>query len=136
MRDLASNVKISRAISPVSVSDNTALVSQIISTKGFNSLMFAILIGAVADADATFAVLVEHGDSDTLADAAAVPDSMLNGLESEAAFQFDSDNGTREIGYVGDKDYVRLTITPSANAGAALIAAAAIQGHAASAPAA
>jgi hypothetical protein len=129
MRDLYNNVAVRRAISPVSVADNTAAVSQIIDMLGFASLMFAILIGSVADADATFAVLIEDGDASNLSDAAAVDDLQLLGTEAGAAFQFDDDNEARKIGYTGDKRYVRLTITPTGNASAALISATAVLGH-------
>lgn len=130
MRDLYNNLAIRRAISPVSVADNTAQVSQIIDRQGFDSLVFGIAIGSVADADATFTVLVEDGNDSGLSDAAAVADSELNGTEAAAGFQFDSDNQTRKIGYNGIKRYVRLTITPANNASAALLSAVAILGHA------
>lgn len=129
MRDLMNHVHPVRAISPVSVADNTAQVSEIIDTRGFDSLTFLILTGSVADADATFAVLVEDGDESDLSDNAAVADEHLVGTEALAGFQFDDDNETRKIGYVGPKRYVRLTITPAANASAALVAAVALMGH-------
>lgn len=130
MRDLYNHLTFRRAISPVSVADNTAAVSQIIDVQGFDSLVFAIATGSLGDADATFAVLVEHGDDSGLSDAAAVADAELNGTEAAAGFQFDDDNETRKIGYIGNKRYVRLTITPSGNASAALIAAMAVLGNA------
>lgn len=130
MRDLYNNLSIRRAISPVSVADNTAQVSQIIDRQGFDSLVFGIAIGSVADADATFTVLVEDGNDSGLSDAAAVADAELNGTEAAAGFQFDSDNQTRKIGYNGIKRYVRLTITPANNASAALLSAVAILSHA------
>lgn len=126
MRDMMSNIDPKRAISPVSVADNTAAVSQIIDMQGSDALTFVIATGSIADADATFAVLVEHGDAANLSDAAAVPDEQLVGTEVLAGFQFDDDNECRKIGYRGGKRYVRLTITPSANASAALLAAVAI----------
>lgn len=132
--DLHNKLAIRRAISPVSVADNTALVSQIIDRQGFSALEFAIAIGAIADADATFAVLIEDGDAANLSDAAAVADALLIGTEAAAGFQFDDDNETRKIGYAGNKRYVRLTITPTGNASAALIAAIAILGGAHSSP--
>lgn len=134
MKDIHNNIKVSRATSPQSVADNTALVSQIIDTQGYDSLEFVIATGSIADADATFAVLVEHGDIANLSDAAAVSDSELLGTEAEAGFQFDDDNEVRKIGYAGNKRYVRLTITPSGNSGAALISAVAVQGHPGNAP--
>lgn len=134
MRDLKNLIEIRRAISPVSVADNTAQVSQIIDKRGYDSLVFAIATGAIADADVTFTVLLEHGDDAALADAAAVPDDMLNGTEALAGFQFDDDNETRALGYHGDKRYTRLTITPANNASAALLAAVAVLGNPHQAP--
>ncbi len=129
MKDLASNIDVRRAISPVVVADNTAQVSQIIDMLGYRSLTFLIATGTLADADATFAVLVEEGDAANLSDSASVQDHDLLGTEALAGFQFDSDNATRKIGYVGSKRYVRLTITPTANAGSAPMAAVALLGH-------
>lgn len=134
MRDLFNNITVARAISPVSVSDNTAQAGQIIDRQGYDSLTFAIAAGSLADADATFAVLVEHGDAANLTDAAAAPDGDLLGTEALAGFTFADDNATRKIGYRGAKRYVRLTITPAANASAALFGAVALLGHAQLAP--
>lgn len=134
MKDLYSHIDVRRALSPVSVADNTPLVSQIIDRQAFESLTFPIAIGSVADADATFTVLVEHGEVSNLSDAAAVADEELLGTEAGASFQFDSDNGVRKIGYVGGRRYVRLTITPAGNASAAVVSALAILGHPARLP--
>lgn len=127
MRDLANHLHLKRAISPAAaVADNTPFVSQIIDRLGYEKLVFAILIGAIADADATFAVLVEAGDAANLSDAAAVPDAQLTGTEALAGFRYDDDDKVRKIGYVGPKRYVRLTITPAGNSGNAFVAAIAI----------
>jgi hypothetical protein len=129
LRDQLSNIHPIRAISPVSVADNTALVSEIIDTRGYGACTFVILTGSLADVDATFAVTVDHGDAANLSDAAAVPAAQLVGTAALANFQFDDDNETRKIGYVGSRRYVRLTVTPSGNSGAALVAAVAVLGH-------
>jgi len=134
MRDLMNNVHLKRAISPVSVSDDTAQVSQIIDTQGYNSLTFAILAGSLADAGATFTALVEHDDAAGFGTAAAVSDDELIGTEALASFNQGDDNKCFKIGYAGTKRYVRLTITPAGNASAALVAAVAILGHPAQAP--
>lgn len=134
MRDLHNNIAIKRAISPVSVADTTAQVSQIIDRAGFGALEFVIATGSIADADATFTVLVEDGDAPNLSDASAVADTGLLGTEVLAAFQFDDDNECRKIGYIGNKRYVRLTITPVNNASAALLSAVAILGRPFSTP--
>lgn len=135
MRDITSNLLVKRAISPVSVSDNTAFVSQIIDRQGFDSLMFAIAIGSVADADATFTTLLEESDDSGMSGATAVADADMTSQtygtapETAASFQFDDDNEVRKLGYIGNKRYVRLTITPANNASAALVSALAILGH-------
>ncbi|MGQ0740923.1 MAG: hypothetical protein ACT4OG_01320 [Alphaproteobacteria bacterium] len=129
MKDLFNNIAVKTAIAPVSVADNTAQVSSIIDRRGYESVTFAIATGDIADADATFAVLVEHGDAANLSDAAAVADADLLGSEALAGFTFADDNETRKIGYTGGKRYVRLTVTPSNNASAALISAVCILGH-------
>lgn len=130
MRDLFNHVRAVRAISPVSVSDNTAQVGVIVDRQGYQSLTYLIALGSIADADVAFTVLLEEGDQANLSDAAAVADADLLGTELLAGFQFDSDNGCRKLGYRGNKRYTRLTITPANNASAALLCALALLGHA------
>lgn len=134
MKDLFNNITLKRVISPVSVADNTAQVGQIIDRKGFNSLTYGIVTGSLADADATFAVLLEEGDAANLSDAAAVADADLLGTEALASFLFSDDDKCFKLGYKGNKRYTRLTITPAANASAGLFMAVAILGHPESAP--
>lgn len=134
MRDMMSNIDVKRAISPVSVADNTAQVGQIIDRRGFDSLTYVIALGSIADADVTFTVLLEEGDQSNLSDAAAVADADLIGTEVLAGFQFDDDNECRKLGYKGNKRYTRLTITPANNTGAALLAAVAVLGDPAQRP--
>lgn len=134
MKDLMNLIDVKRVISPASVADTTAQVGQIIDRKGFDSLTYIIATGSIADADATFTVLLEEGDAANLSDAAAVADADLIGTEVLAAFQFDDDNECRKLGYKGTKRYTRLTITPVANASAALLSAVAVLGGPQSAP--
>jgi hypothetical protein len=137
MRDLANSIAVRRAISPAAATtDNTPFVSQIIDLAGFDKMMFVINAGALADADATFTTLVEHGDQANLSDAAAVPDSQLTGTEAAASLTFADDNAVRKIGYVGPKRYVRLTVTPANNTGNAFISAVALLSSARYKPAA
>ncbi len=123
MRDLLNNIDLKRGILPAAaVTDNTAFVSQILDVRGLNSATFAILTGSLADADATFTVLVEEGDQANLADAAAVADDDLIGTEALASFTFADDNKVFKVGYRGGKRYVRVTVTPSNNTGNAFVA--------------
>jgi len=134
MRDLMNNIHTSRGLSPVVAgTDNTAYVSTAADLKGFGSCVFALMIGANTDADATFTVLFE--DSADNVTYAAVDDAYLNGTEVLASFQFDDDNETRKIGYTGTKRYVRVTVTPAGNgAGNIYMAGIWILGHPERAP--
>ena len=134
MRDQFNEVYPKRVLSPVSVSDNTAQVGEIIDRQGYESLTYLIAVGPMADANATFAVLLEEGDASNLSDAAAVADADLLGTEALAGFQFDDDNECRKLGYRGSKRYTRLTITPASNTSAALVAAIALLGNPEQAP--
>ena len=79
MRDLHNNI-IWRGISPAAaVTDNTPFVSQIVDLQGYDAAEFVILTGSLADADATFTTLLEHGDAANLSDAAAGPDDRCWG---------------------------------------------------------
>lgn len=132
MKDLSNSITLKRVISPVSVADTTAQVGTAVDRKGFESVTYAIATGSIADADATFTVLLqESDDNSTYTD---VADADLLGTEALAGFQFDDDNECRKLGYIGAKRYTKLTITPVANASAALISAVAILGHAAVKP--
>jgi hypothetical protein len=134
-RDLHNCINVKRGLSPVAaVTDNTAFVSEIVDTYGYESAEFIILTGSLADADATFTVLVEDGDDSGLSDNAAVADKFLLGTEALASFTFAADNKVFKIGYVGDKRYVRVTITPANNTGNAFIAGAWLLGHPRSLP--
>jgi hypothetical protein len=136
MRDMLNNIHPLTAIEPVAArTNNTAIVSSIIDTRGYDALTFAILVGTNTDADVTFAVTMDHGDVSNLSDAAAVPAADLVGTLALAGYIFSDDAETRKIGYGGNKRYVRLTVTPTGNdAGNIFIAAVAILGNPLQAP--
>ena len=125
MKDLMNLIDVKRVISPVSVADNTAQVGTVVDRKGYDGVTYLIATGSIADADATFTVLLEESDASG-SGYTAVSDDDLIGTEVLAAFQFDDDNECRKLGYKGAKRYTRLTITPVNNASAALLAAVAV----------
>ena len=130
-RELHSTLKFSRGVSPAAATtDNTAYVSQIIDLQGYDSAEYVIITGSLADADATFTTLVEHGEAANLSDAAAVPDAQLTNTEATASFTFAADDSVTSIGYIGDKRYVRVTVTPAANTGNVFIAGVWVRGNA------
>ena len=136
MESLYQNVQTRRAISPIAaITDNTAMVSQIIDMQGYASMMFVMAIGALTDVDATFVVLLEESDDSGLSGANNVADSDMVGSEALATFLFSSDDTTEKLEYIGTKRYVRLTVTPSANnSGNIFLAAVALMGNPRHAP--
>lgn len=135
-RDIHNSLHFVPLIAPVAArTDNTAIVSAIIDTLGYESVELVLVTGTNTDTNATFAVVVDDGDAANLSDAANVADKFLLGTEAEAGFTFADDVETRKIGYVGQKRYVRMTVTPSGNdSGNIFIAGVAVLGHARSAP--
>lgn len=133
MKDLMNVIDVKRVISPVSVSDNTAQAGQAVDRKGYDGVTYIIATGSIADADATFTVLLEESDASG-SGYTAVSDDDLIGTEVLAAFQFDDDNECRKLGYKGTKRYTKLTITPVNNASAALLSAVCILSRPAIAP--
>lgn len=135
--DLHNNIHPLIAIAPVAArTDNTAIVSSIVDTRGYNACEFVIVTGTNTDADVTFTVLVEDADEVAFnVTNAAVPDSGLLGTELLAGFAFGDDGETRKIGYIGGKRFVRVTITPANNgAGDIFLAAVWILGSPSLAP--
>ena len=122
MKDLMNVIDVKRAISPVSVSDNTAQVGEVVDRKGYDGVTYVIATGSLADADVTFTVLLEESDTSG-SGYTAVSDDDLIGTEALASFQYNDDNECRKLGYKGTKRYTKLTITPANNASAALMSA-------------
>jgi hypothetical protein len=125
--DAASRTKFTQAIAPVVVTDNTAQVSNILDTQGYDANTWVATMGTLADADATFAVTVDEGDASNLSGSNSVAAADLIGTTSGASFTFADDNKTVKIGYKGTKRYIRVTVTPSNNTGNAPIAAVWVQ---------
>ena len=111
----------------MNVSDNAAQVSQIIDRAGYDGLEFIIALGSLADSDAVFAVLLEQSDvSDLSSGKTTCSDSETISTQTLVSFIFSDDDKIKRLGYIGGKRYLRLTITPSNNTSAALIAAVAV----------
>ncbi len=127
--DLHDVIDVRPAIVPQVVTNDTPLVSALIDRKGFAALECALATGHLADTTGTtFTVLVEDGDELALGDAAAVADGDLLGTEAAASFRGGDDDQALKIGYRGNKRYVRMTLTPASNSGAAVSALAILGG--------
>lgn len=131
MRDLMNSIHTVNAIPPIAArTDNTAIVSSIIDTLGYDSTTFVLSIGTNTDTNATFAVTMDEGTASDLTGSNAVAAVDLVGTYALAGFTFADDTETRKIGYIGTKRYVRLTVTPTGNdSGNIFLAAVAVLGH-------
>jgi hypothetical protein len=140
MRDNISNDSYKVAIPPVIPTNNTAQVGNWIDRSGFDSLSFAIETGTIVTDGATFTVLMEEASAADQSDNAAVADqdmlSQVEGVapETAAGLGVAVSNTATKIGYIGGKQYVRITVTPASNSGAAPLAAVAKLSNAYSRP--
>lgn len=132
MKDQLNEIHLVPSIAPATRTNlgTTPIVGAIVDRRGYESLTYAIQTGALTDANAVYATLLEHGDDPALSDAAAVPDEELISTEAQAGFTFANDGVCKKLGYRGTKRYSRLTITPTvtADAGDSPISAMAILG--------
>lgn len=136
MKDLMNLITPVPVIAPaLNTNADTAIVGAIVDRDGYESVTYVINTGTLTDANATFAVLLEEGDAANLSDAAAVADIDLLGTEVLAGFTFAADGVCRKLGYIGSKQYTRLTVTPTGNnSGDAPIGAVCLLGHPHAAP--
>lgn len=128
MLDLHNTIKCVVALAPqTQTNSDTAIVGEIIDMAGFDTCELVILTGTLTDADATFALTLEHGDDSGLSDTAVPAAGDLIGTTAACAFTFADDKKTKKVGYRGTKRYIRPTITPTNNnSGAAPVAMLAI----------
>lgn len=123
-RDFKSNFELSVAANFVTQADNTALVATV--TRGYEDMSaLALVLGSVADADATFTLAVTESDDNSSYDTA--PISSYNGTLTGVAF--DDDNTVHVVSYFGKKKYWRLTVTPVNNTGSLNFGILKISGH-------
>lgn len=116
--DILNTLAIRRLISPFrQTNSSTAVVSQILDRQGFDRVGIVIQTGDLTDANATFACTLEESNDSGMSGAAAVAAADLVGgtVASALNFAFGDDNVFKQIGYIGTKRYLRLTITPTGN---------------------
>jgi hypothetical protein len=130
MKDLFNAIKLIKSYAPKDeAADATDQVGAVIDLKGFRGFVYGIMTGLIADAGAVFSVKIEHADElafnvtnvavpvadlqmDT--DAGAVLDATPES-GFQCAFDQANDGAIAKIGYIGDKRYLRMTISPVGN---------------------
>lgn len=127
LRDLHANIAVDLAKSVTALSNDTAITSGWVDLQGDDALEFVIVSTTLSDADATFAVTVQHADEDDYSDVATVNAEMLLGTTAAASFAATDDDAVKRIGYAGDRRYARVVITPTGNTGTGSFAVLAIR---------
>ena len=145
MKDLFNRLAVVDGVEAPALNTNSDndIVSAIVDLAGYESALFLIVNGALTDAGCVVSVKLEEGDDSGLSDAAAVGDDEIqldNGSgradatpESGFHMAYDQgdDNKTFKVGYLGNKRYVRLTLSPVGNAAGDIpVAMTVIKGHA------
>ena len=126
MRDLHSNVGIAHAISAQTVtSGGGAVNSGDVDLQGFGSAEIVLNIGAnggdTLNGTNYFEVLIEHADDDGTGAAgayAAVEADDVIGVTPASGVVVTIDDAAEDelsynVGYIGDKRFVKVTITPN-----------------------
>ncbi len=119
MRDLYNNIEARVAEVPIATAqtNNDPIVTETVDMRGFKSMVWLVILGVLADVAFTTVVLIEESDNSNMSSSNEVVDAQLDPTELVMAFDTDDDSSVRKIGYVGEKRYVRMTITPSYNTG-------------------
>ncbi|HEV7455918.1 MAG TPA: hypothetical protein VGN96_04015 [Roseococcus sp.] len=128
-RDLASNLAIRESIRPAVHSAST-VTGEVVDTRGFDSAMVAVAVGAVASSG-NVTLKLQHSDTTTGGDFTDVTAADLVGAFPAALVQ----NSVLEVGYIGPRRYLRVFGTLNSGTSVAY-SAAVVLGHPNQAPAA
>jgi len=132
MKDLHSNAKVLRGISPQATTGaSSAITSEIIDTQGFQSLEFYVNLGALYSG-ATFTPSIAASDAANMASPTAL--TVANGGILGDLTAMDTANTVKKIGVLTDKRYVQLTMTAADGGATSYVAASAVLGNADVAP--
>jgi len=143
MREMLNKVESVLALSPQAITTDTTTNGEIIDMKGFESLLFIVASGTLTDGD--YAFKIEHGADSGLSDAADVPAELLvdnsadyhpaNDAGGDVSFADSDDDTVKEMAYIGEKRYVRLSLVSTSTSSGGTLGATAIKGHAREMPA-
>lgn len=121
--DMRNNAEYGLGLS-ATLAGTTPAAGDWIDMQGWEALTFTVSTGTVTDAGTAsgFAFEVQESDTTAAADATAVADADLVGLESALTVTADTDDNKLigSIGYVGSKRYVRIVATGTTGTDAAV----------------
>lgn len=127
--DLNSYIKVSRGVSPAAIlTGNATQTSQIIDRKGYDSLEYLAVAGAVTDGTWTFTVYEsdDSGMSGETAVAAADLIGLASGVNTFTVATGDA-NTIKKVGYKGGKRYSRIKAVQTGASTGGFLAVVAVQ---------
>ena len=90
------------------ITTNTTTVGNIIDTQGNEAIDVVLFTGTATDGD--YVLSLEHGDESNLSDTTVVAAKDLDALVSTVAMASADDDVSKNIGYVGKKQFIRPNI--------------------------
>lgn len=120
MRDLHSNVKTVRVLSPIALTTTVGAATKIVDLQGYQGCEFVISAGTRTTTTATVTPVIKEGSATgTLT---SVADTNLVGTEANATIGAAATlvsgthkNVVKRIGYVGNKRYVTCQLVPASS---------------------
>lgn len=126
-RDGSNSKKILWAKTPAAISTDTTTASNIIDTAGYDKVTFVLT--ATAWTDGAYIPAVSESDDSGMSGENAVADANLTKLEADCsvgAATTQSVDGSKKIGYLGNKRYVTCDIVSSGTSSGATVGVLAI----------
>lgn len=120
--DIESSHKVEVALVPTAITSDTTTVGEIIDTKGFGGVLFAVQEGTFIDG--SFAILLEESDDETFTTSNVVDSDLVLGDLTPLT----ATGHLLQAGYIGKKRYVRLSIVSTLVSSGAAINALVIKG--------
>lgn len=127
-RDIRSSLATAHSLSPATYTSDTD--GDGVDLRGYDSAMVVVHTGSYTDGTHTFEVQ-ESDDNSTFS---AVSDDDLQGDEPVVDASGDADS-TFEVGYIGNKRYIRVSVTAGSTSSGAVYGASVVRGHAHQRPA-
>lgn len=116
-KDLHSNISVVQALNSALTTATTDTAGAAVDRQGFGAVELIAQTGAVTLTDTTITLEVQESDTSTASDFTAAADADLIGTEA-ANFTFSGSiaNSKKNIGYKGNKRYVRMIRKGAASA--------------------
>jgi hypothetical protein len=122
-RDLKSNISVATTLSPSTKTANATGSS--VDLRHYEAVAIEAIVGTITDG--THALTVEHSDDESTW--VAVPSDRLQGSFANLA-----SNQVQEIGYLGQKRYIRVNATVTGTTSGGTYAVVIVRGYPKSAP--